>query len=103
MSKANNDSVLTAGTLGVSALVYLLNNGENGSTETSQSLLGRGSDRDRQSAWPFSAPCRVRCASTLVHFYTGAMQGLGEGRRSRVRPRRTSFGSATAGKEIGMG
>jgi catechol 1,2-dioxygenase len=29
-----------AGSLGVSSLVCLLNNGDNGATETSQSLLG---------------------------------------------------------------
>jgi len=34
-----NEMVLMAGTLGVSSLVCLLNNGDNGTTETSQSLL----------------------------------------------------------------
>ena len=36
----HNEAVLLAGSLGVSALVCLLNNGAHGSTETSQSLLG---------------------------------------------------------------
>jgi catechol 1,2-dioxygenase len=36
----HNEAVLMSGSLGVSALVCLLNNGDNGNTETSQSLLG---------------------------------------------------------------
>lgn len=36
----HNEAVLMAGSLGVSALVCLLNNGNGGQTETSQSLLG---------------------------------------------------------------
>jgi catechol 1,2-dioxygenase len=37
---AHNEMVLMAGSLGVSPLVCLLNNGDDGQTETSQSLLG---------------------------------------------------------------
>jgi catechol 1,2-dioxygenase len=36
----HNEAILMAGSLGVSSLVCLLNNGDNGQTETSQSLLG---------------------------------------------------------------
>jgi catechol 1,2-dioxygenase len=36
----HNEMVLMAGSLGVSSLVCLINNGSNGQTETSQSLLG---------------------------------------------------------------
>lgn len=36
----HNEFVLMAGSLGVSSLVCLLNNGDNGATETSQNLLG---------------------------------------------------------------
>jgi catechol 1,2-dioxygenase len=36
----HNETVLMAGSLGVSSLVCLLNNGDDGQTETSQSLLG---------------------------------------------------------------
>ncbi|MED5534526.1 MAG: dioxygenase [Pseudomonadota bacterium] len=36
----HNEMVLMAGSLGVSSLVCLLNNGNNGQTETSQSMLG---------------------------------------------------------------
>ncbi|PKP74308.1 MAG: catechol 1,2-dioxygenase [Alphaproteobacteria bacterium HGW-Alphaproteobacteria-6] len=36
----HNEFVLMAGSLGVSTLVCLLNNGDNGATETTQSLLG---------------------------------------------------------------
>ena len=39
-SDTHNEMVLMAGSLGVSSLVCLLNNGDNGETETSQSLLG---------------------------------------------------------------
>lgn len=37
---SHNEMVLMAGSLGISSLVCLLNNGDNGQTETSQSLLG---------------------------------------------------------------
>ncbi|WP_420133719.1 dioxygenase [Rhodopseudomonas sp.] len=37
---SHNETVLMAGSLGISSLVCLLNNGDNGNTETSQSLLG---------------------------------------------------------------
>jgi catechol 1,2-dioxygenase len=37
---AHNETVLMAGSLGVSSLVCLLNNGDGGQTETEQSLLG---------------------------------------------------------------
>lgn len=37
---SHNETVLMAGSLGLSSLVCLLNNGDNGNTETSQSLLG---------------------------------------------------------------
>jgi catechol 1,2-dioxygenase len=36
----HNETILMAGSLGVSSLVCLLNNGDKGNTETSQSLLG---------------------------------------------------------------
>src|SRR3954467_5100873 len=39
-SDTHNETVLMAGSLGISPLVCLLNNGDNGATETSQSLLG---------------------------------------------------------------
>ncbi|AWN45626.1 catechol 1,2-dioxygenase [Methylobacterium terrae] len=39
-SDTHNEFVLMAGSLGVSSLVCLLNNGDHGNTETSQSLLG---------------------------------------------------------------
>ena len=39
-NETHNEAVLMAGSLGVSALVCLLNNGDNGTTETTQSLLG---------------------------------------------------------------
>jgi catechol 1,2-dioxygenase len=39
-TETHNEAVLMAGSLGVSALVCLLNNGDNGATETTQSLLG---------------------------------------------------------------
>src|SRR3954451_7943281 len=39
-SDTHNEPVLMAGSLGVSSLVCLLNNGDHGNAETSQSLLG---------------------------------------------------------------
>ncbi len=39
-SDTHNEAILMAGSLGVSSLVCLLNNGDGGQTETSQSLLG---------------------------------------------------------------
>lgn len=39
-SDTHNETILMAGSLGVSSLVCLLNNGDGGNTETSQSLLG---------------------------------------------------------------
>lgn len=39
-SATHNEAVLMAGSLGVSSLVCLLNNGDGGQTETSQNLLG---------------------------------------------------------------
>ena len=39
-TNSHNEAVLMAGSLGVSSLVCLLNNGVDGSAETSQSLLG---------------------------------------------------------------
>lgn len=39
-SDTHNEMVLMAGSLGVSSLICLLNNGDHGNTETSQSLLG---------------------------------------------------------------
>ena len=53
----HNESVLMAGSLGVSSLVCLLNNGDNGNTETSQSLLG--------PFWRLNSP-RVANGGTIV-------------------------------------
>ncbi len=39
-SESHNEAVLMAGSLGVSSLVCLLNNGDNGQTETTANLLG---------------------------------------------------------------
>jgi hydroxyquinol 1,2-dioxygenase len=39
-SESHNEAVLMAGSLGVSALVCLINNGRNGGTQTDQNLLG---------------------------------------------------------------
>jgi catechol 1,2-dioxygenase len=39
-SETHNEAVLMAGSLGLSTLICLLNNGNNGQTETSQNLLG---------------------------------------------------------------
>ena len=56
-SDTHNETVLMAGSLGVSSLVCLLNNGDNGNTETSQSLLG--------PFWRLNSP-RVENGGTIV-------------------------------------
>jgi catechol 1,2-dioxygenase len=54
---AHNEAILMAGSLGVSSLVCLLNNGDDGAAETSQSLLG--------PFWRLNAP-RVANGGTIV-------------------------------------
>lgn len=56
-SDTHNETVLMAGSLGASALVCMLNNGDNGNTETSQSLLG--------PFWRMHSP-RVENGGTIV-------------------------------------
>jgi catechol 1,2-dioxygenase len=56
-SDSHNEAVLMAGSLGVSSLVCLLNNGDGGNTETSQSLLG--------PFWRMHAP-RVANGGTII-------------------------------------
>ncbi|ABC91078.1 probable catechol 1,2-dioxygenase protein [Rhizobium etli CFN 42] len=58
---SHNEFVLMAGSLGVSSLVCLLNNGDNGQTETSQSLLG--------PFWRLNSP-RVENGGTIVRSET---------------------------------
>jgi catechol 1,2-dioxygenase len=54
---SHNETVLMAGSLGVSSLVCLLNNGDQGATETSQNLLG--------PFWRLNSP-RVENGGTIV-------------------------------------
>jgi catechol 1,2-dioxygenase len=54
---SHNETVLMAGSLGVSSLVCLLNNGNRGATETSQNLLG--------PFWRLNSP-RVENGGTIV-------------------------------------
>jgi len=54
---SHNEFVLMAGSLGVSSLVCLLNNGDRGQTETSQSLLG--------PFWRLNSP-RVENGGTII-------------------------------------
>jgi catechol 1,2-dioxygenase len=56
-SDTHNETVLMAGSLGVSSLVCLLNNGDNGATKTSQSLLG--------PFWRMNSP-RVENGSSII-------------------------------------
>lgn len=56
-SDTHNEFVLMSGSLGVSSLVCLLNNGDGGNTETSQSLLG--------PFWRLNSP-RVANGGTIV-------------------------------------
>ncbi|RFB95375.1 catechol 1,2-dioxygenase [Rhizobium leguminosarum bv. trifolii] len=57
----HNEFVLMAGSLGVSSLVCLLNNGDKGQTETSQSLLG--------PFWRLNSP-RVENGGTIIRSET---------------------------------
>lgn len=56
-TNSHNEFVLMAGSLGVSSLVCLLNNGDSGQTETSQSLLG--------PFWRLNSP-RVENGGTII-------------------------------------
>jgi catechol 1,2-dioxygenase len=56
-SDTHNETMLMAGSLGVSSLVCLLNNGDNGNSETSQSLLG--------PFWRLNSP-RVPNGGTII-------------------------------------
>ena len=56
-SDSHNEPMLMAGSLGVSSLVCLLNNGDGGNSETSQSLLG--------PFWRLNSP-RVANGGTIV-------------------------------------
>src|SRR5271169_5598535 len=56
-SDSHNEPMLMAGSLGVSSLVSLLNNGDDGNSETSQSLLG--------PFWRLNSP-RVANGGTIV-------------------------------------
>lgn len=58
---SHNETVLMAGSLGVSSLVCLLNNGNHGATETSQNLLG--------PFWRMNSP-RVQNGGTIVRSET---------------------------------
>ncbi|MGP8119382.1 MAG: dioxygenase [Xanthobacteraceae bacterium] len=58
---SHNETVLMAGSLGVSSLVCLLNNGNHGATETSQNLLG--------PFWRMNSP-RVENGGTIVRSET---------------------------------
>ena len=60
-TERHNEMVLMAGSLGVSSLVCLLNNGDDGATETSQSLLG--------PFWRMHSP-RVENGGTIVRSET---------------------------------
>jgi catechol 1,2-dioxygenase len=60
-SDTHNEMVLMAGSLGVSSLVCLMNNGDNGATETSQSLLG--------PFWRLNSP-RVENGGSIVRSET---------------------------------
>ena len=58
---SHNEAVLMAGSLGVSSLVCLLNNGSKGQTETSQSLLG--------PFWRLNSP-RVQNGGSIIRSAT---------------------------------
>lgn len=57
-NETHNEVILMAGSLGVSSLVCLLNNGNNGASETSQNLLG--------PFWRLNSP-RIENGGSIVH------------------------------------
>ena len=66
----HNEVVLMAGSLGVSSLVCLLNNGDQGNTETAQSLLGpfwRLHSPRVENGGPSSGPIRRARRSSSAH------------------------------------
>ena len=79
-TESHNEVVLMAGSLGVSTLVCLLNNGNNGQTETSANLLG--------PFWRLAFPARRerRLADPLRHAGAGdARQWRGQGHQPAGR------------------
>ena len=86
----HNEVVLMAGSLGVSSLVCLLNNGDHGNTETSQSLLG--------PFWRLNSP-RVENGGSIVRSDTPgpalfvAARVRRCRRHSRSRARRSTSGT----------
>lgn len=82
---SHNETVLMAGSLGVSSLICLLNNGDNGQTETSQSLLG--------PFWRLNSPEMENGASIVRSDTPGPALFV----RGRVRDR---SGSPVAGARV---
>lgn len=85
VSDTHNEMMLMAGSLGVSSLVCLLNNGDNGNTETAQSLLG--------PFWRLNSP-RVANGGSIVRSGTPGSPLFVKG---RVRDR---DGRAIVGAEV---
>jgi catechol 1,2-dioxygenase len=84
-SDRHNEAVLMAGSLGVSSLVCLLNNGDDGLTETSQSVLG--------PFWRLNSPVVANGGSIVRSDTPGPALFV----RGRVQDR---SGAAIAGAEI---
>jgi catechol 1,2-dioxygenase len=84
-SDSHNEAVLMAGSLGVSSLVCLLNNGDDGLTETSQSVLG--------PFWRLNSPLVANGGSIVLSDTPGPSLFV----RGRVQDR---SGAAIAGAEI---
>ncbi len=84
-SDSHNEMVLMSGSLGVSTLVCLLNNGDGGQTETSQSLLG--------PFWRLNSP-RVENGGTIIRSDTPGMPLFVTGRVI------DTSGNAIAGAEV---
>jgi catechol 1,2-dioxygenase len=82
---SHNEAVLMAGSLGVSSLVCLLNNGDDGLTETSQSVLG--------PFWRLNSPLVANGGSIVRSDTPGPSLFV----RGRVQDR---SGAAIAGAEI---
>ena len=68
-SESHNEAVLMAGSLGLSALICLLNNGDRGATETDQNMLGS------VLAHAFPTDAERRLDRALGHAGSGVVRG----------------------------
>ena len=62
-NESHNEAVLMAGSLGLSALICLINNGNHGTTETDHNMLG--------PFWRMHSPVTPNCTSVSMNLSSG--------------------------------